>query len=286
MSHDTVVLPRGDQVIEIAKMQRIELVVLDVMLPGTICGFEVCRRLRADTELFTIPILMLSAMGGEEEISHGLSQGADDYVVKPCSLQTLTARIDALLQSQKTTPTTDDLTALPAAFATKRELQRRLCCPEAFSLVCTELLGLREIAQSYGAQTRTRLIRHLAKLLMQCEKDLTPTNFSLGHMGGGYFVCILMPAEVEHFCQYLMKMWASSRTSLFDTLKLPSVQRRNTTGAQFGTEKETLLDPLVCVTTRQPGMPTDAKCMFDVVTRLRTKALETMKPGVYHDRRG
>ena len=281
-----MVLPRGDQVIETAKTQQTDLVVLDVMLPGTVCGFEVCRRLRADAELFKIPILMLTAMGEEEEVSHGLSQGADDYVVKPCSLQTLTGRIEALLQSQKTAPATDDLTALPAAFATKRELQRRICSPTAFSLVCAELLGLREIAQAHGSQTRTRLIRHLAKLLMQGEKDLALDDFFLGHMGGGYFVSILMPNDVERFCQHLLKTWSASRATLFDTLKLPLVRHHNVSTAQQEPAKETVLDPLVCVTTRQLGMATDAKGMFEVVTRLRTKALETMKPGVYHDRRG
>lgn len=286
LNHDAFVLPRGEQVIEAAKSQQTDLIVLDAMLPGTVCGFEVCRRLRADAELFTVPILMLSAMGGDEEVSHGLSQGADDYVVKPCNLQTLTSRIEALLQSQKTTPTTDELTALPAALATKRELQRSICCPDAFALVCIELLGLREVAQAYGAQTRTRLIRYLAQLLDKCSKDVTPTSFFMGHMGGGYFACITTPADMESFCTHLMKTWNSSKAALLDTLKLKSTQPPPCHRSGTEREQELILDPLICITVRQPGMNTDAKSMFEVVTRLRTKALENRKPGIYFDRRG
>lgn len=73
------------------ELDRLDLVVLDVMLPG-ISGFQVLRALRAETD---IPVLMLSARGEEQDRIDGLELGADDYVVKPFALRELMARVRA-----------------------------------------------------------------------------------------------------------------------------------------------------------------------------------------------
>lgn len=71
-----------------------DLLVLDIMLPG-MDGFEVCRQVR---EVSTVPIIMLTAKGAEEDKVKGLRLGADDYVVKPFSAQELLARVEAVLR--------------------------------------------------------------------------------------------------------------------------------------------------------------------------------------------
>jgi two-component system OmpR family response regulator len=72
----------------------VDLVVLDVMLPGE-NGFSICRRLRAASN---IPIIMLTALGEEVDRIVGLEIGADDYITKPFSSRELVARIRALLR--------------------------------------------------------------------------------------------------------------------------------------------------------------------------------------------
>lgn len=72
------------------------LIVLDVMLPG-IDGMELCRRLRREASA-TMPIILLTARGEEEERVKGLTVGADDYVVKPFSPRELVARVKAQLR--------------------------------------------------------------------------------------------------------------------------------------------------------------------------------------------
>ncbi len=72
----------------------VDVVVLDVMLPG-LDGFEVCRRLRRDSE---IPVIMLTARGDDFDVVGGLEAGADDYVVKPVAPRVLDARIRAVLR--------------------------------------------------------------------------------------------------------------------------------------------------------------------------------------------
>jgi two-component system KDP operon response regulator KdpE len=75
-----------------------DMVVLDLMLPGEIDGFEVCRRLR---EWTNIPILVLSVLGGERQKVKALDLGADDYLTKPFGMDELTARIRAALRRSK-----------------------------------------------------------------------------------------------------------------------------------------------------------------------------------------
>ncbi|WP_329275702.1 response regulator transcription factor [Streptomyces sp. NBC_00691] len=79
---------------------RIELAVLDLMLPG-MDGFEVCRRVRARTA--TLPVIMLTARGDDHDIVTGLEAGADDYVVKPVTAPVLEARIRAALRRAEPT---------------------------------------------------------------------------------------------------------------------------------------------------------------------------------------
>jgi two-component system phosphate regulon response regulator PhoB len=88
---------RGDEA-EIRLAEALpDLVILDWMLPG-VSGLEICRRLRARDDTRTIPIIMLTARGDENERVRGLSVGADDYVVKPFSTPELMARVHALLR--------------------------------------------------------------------------------------------------------------------------------------------------------------------------------------------
>ncbi len=84
----------GRDALKIARDNRPDLVVLDVMLPG-IDGFEVCRILRKE---LSMPIIMLTARSEEVDKIVGLEMGADDYLTKPFSMRELLARVKALLR--------------------------------------------------------------------------------------------------------------------------------------------------------------------------------------------
>jgi len=88
---------RGDDAELMLKEHLPDLVLLDWMLPG-LTGIELCRRLRQRTETKTLPIILLTARGEEDERVRGLATGADDYVVKPFSVPELLARVGALLR--------------------------------------------------------------------------------------------------------------------------------------------------------------------------------------------
>lgn len=92
--HDVVEADDGEQALRLAHERPADLVVLDLMLPG-IDGLEVCRRLRARSD---VPVIMLTALGAETDRVMGLELGADDYVGKPFSPRELALRVDSVLR--------------------------------------------------------------------------------------------------------------------------------------------------------------------------------------------
>ena len=84
----------GEDALDMLRHQEPDIVLLDVLMPG-IGGVETCRRIR---ERSTVPIIMLTALGRDEDIVAGLEAGADDYCTKPVSLVQLVARIRAQLR--------------------------------------------------------------------------------------------------------------------------------------------------------------------------------------------
>ena len=88
----------GQLALALAREEHPDLVVLDLMLPGGIDGLEVCRRLRRDPVLGTVPIIMLTALVDETDRLIGLELGADDYITKPFSPREVVARVKAVLR--------------------------------------------------------------------------------------------------------------------------------------------------------------------------------------------
>jgi two-component system alkaline phosphatase synthesis response regulator PhoP len=90
-------LLRGDEVLPVVRSRRPDLIVLDLMLPGT-DGLEVLRTLRSDPALATLPVLLLTARVDDVDRIVGLELGADDYVTKPFNPREVVARVKAILR--------------------------------------------------------------------------------------------------------------------------------------------------------------------------------------------
>ena len=89
----------GEEALERLRAEKIDCVLLDLMLPG-ISGIEVCKAMRRGEGNVNrgIPVIMLTAKGEEEDIVAGLDCGADDYITKPFSPKVLIARIKAVVK--------------------------------------------------------------------------------------------------------------------------------------------------------------------------------------------
>jgi two-component system response regulator RegX3 len=117
--YEVTVAADGDRALELAAAEPFDLVVLDIMLPGT-DGYEVCRRLRAAGDT---PVLFLSARDTELDKVVGLEIGGDDYLAKPFGVRELIARVKAIIRRSgpRTAGTPRDEAPLEAAGITLDE---------------------------------------------------------------------------------------------------------------------------------------------------------------------
>ena len=156
---DPLMAARGDEALELISKEAVDLVILDLMLPG-VDGLEVCRRIRAER---TVPIIILSARGEELDKVLGLELGADDYVTKPFSPRELVSRVKANLRRARLEPDQEqairvgELEIDPVARTATRE-------GETVELTYSEFEILLKLARSpRRVFTREELMNHLWK---------------------------------------------------------------------------------------------------------------------------
>src|SRR5688572_16473022 len=87
----------GEAALDIITTEEPDLILLDIIMPG-MDGLEVCRRLKANVALPFIPVIMITAKAGTEDIVAGFAAGADEYLTKPLEQAALVARVQSMLR--------------------------------------------------------------------------------------------------------------------------------------------------------------------------------------------
>ena len=98
--YEVLTAQSGTEALSIAQLQQPDLVILDIIMPQ-MDGLEVCRRLRRDPGLASVPILFLTQRAEIEDRVAGLDEGGDDYLVKPFDIRELKAHVRALLRRSR-----------------------------------------------------------------------------------------------------------------------------------------------------------------------------------------
>src|SRR4051794_22547373 len=159
--YDVVPALDGEQALEQIARQPFDLVMLDVMLPK-LDGFEVCRRVRAHS---SVPIIMLPAKA--EEVADrvlGLELGADDYIIKTCSMRELRSRVKAVLRRSQMNgadhPSDEPMVRGPLAIDSAKRIVER--DGEPVKLTFFEFEILLALARQPGRVfTRAELLEHV-----------------------------------------------------------------------------------------------------------------------------
>ncbi len=100
--YDTVMASSGEEALEIADVEKIDLILMDAMMPG-IDGFEACRRLKKNPKTYHIPVIMVTALEETKDRIRGLEAGADDFITKPIEDFNLMARVRSMLRLKMVT---------------------------------------------------------------------------------------------------------------------------------------------------------------------------------------
>jgi two-component system KDP operon response regulator KdpE len=143
MGYQVIAAIRGEPAIEMVALEQPDLVLLDILLPGGMDGYEVCRRIR---EFSDVAVIMLTAKAQESDVLRGFDAGADDYLTKPFSARELIARVKAVLR--RTQHSEERMTAPFTCGALEINFARRTVAVqgEDVSLTRTEYALLRQLA--------------------------------------------------------------------------------------------------------------------------------------------
>ena len=95
--YDVMVAFSGEEAMEIITEKKVDLILLDIMLP-VIDGFEVCQRVRENPQWNKIKIILLTALGSDANVEKGLALGADAYITKPFSNIEIVDKVKELLK--------------------------------------------------------------------------------------------------------------------------------------------------------------------------------------------
>ncbi|MGZ4779193.1 MAG: response regulator [Thermoanaerobaculia bacterium] len=178
-----------------ARLERPDLVILDLMLPG-LNGLELCRELRSES---AVPIIMLTARSTEEDKLRGLDIGADDYVTKPFSPRELVARVRAVLrrtEASSEAATAGDIVVDPNSHEVTVRGEKVPCTAAEFRLLDAlvrssgRVLSREELMQRAFGDTYEGLDRtidvHIKNLRKKIEEDRANPSRIVTVFGVGY----------------------------------------------------------------------------------------------------
>ena len=110
--YDVLMASRGEEAVQLAKREKPDLILMDVMMPGGIDGYEACRRLKGQPETRHIPVIILTTLDDRDNKVRGLQAGAEEFLTKPIDDVQLMARVKSLLTLKLVT---DELRAREAS---------------------------------------------------------------------------------------------------------------------------------------------------------------------------
>ncbi len=281
--HDVVTTQTGEGAFELAKQVKPDIALLDIMLPG-VTGYQICRRIRKDPELYPIGVIMLTALGEEPEVIHGLEQGADDYIVKPFKLEKLVEKLGFLAGLLESLRGRNAVTNLPGTDAIKREVNHRLARGTKIALCYIDMVNFKPYCAAKGREGQRRSLEFMSKLLSGLMRSIGVYEGFLAHMGGEHFVVLMNHEDCDRFCAALVESFDQRVKELYSAEEASQSFVRATD--RKGREgKYPLMALSVGVVHNLNREFKNAKKMFEVLAQVRQMAQPDGKSTIFVDRR-
>jgi diguanylate cyclase (GGDEF)-like protein len=207
--YEVVPAHTGAQALALVRERPMDVILLDISMPD-LDGIEVCRRLKADPGLRAIPVVMVSALGDEDDIIRGLDAGAQDYVTKPFNTPILLARVRSAVRAKADHDTiaalnarlaelaaTDPLTGAKNRASFEEALRRSLSHAQRYaqplSLVLVDVDHFKSYNDNFGHLAGDAVLREVVQVLVSgCR-----TYDHVARYGGEEFVLVLPTTEAD-----------------------------------------------------------------------------------------
>lgn len=227
---DVFMATSGEQALQVCRAQLPDLVLLDVQMDG-IDGYEVCRRLKADAESRDIPVIFITAQGGEADEVRGLQLGAVDFIAKPINPVIVRARVQThltlKLQSDilRSMALLDGLTGV----ANRRKFDEQLLRDwrqsqreqTSLSLILVDVDHFKRYNDHYGHQAGDAALQAVARVL---TSTLRRPHDLLARYGGEEFVGVLPNTGLSEAVELAERMQAGVRALNLEHSGSPEAQ--------------------------------------------------------------
>jgi diguanylate cyclase (GGDEF)-like protein len=201
--YDVLFATNGLDAVEIAREQNLDLILLDVMMPG-LDGYGVCSLLKAEEKTADIPVIFVTAMDQEEDESRGLKAGVVDYITKPVRPSIVKARVQNQLElkqyrdSLKTLSNMDGLTGIANRRRFDEILQstwhRVKLIQSPVSLLMMDIDHFKAYNDNYGHLAGDACLRQLAGALSEIGRR---SSDFFARFGGEEFALLLPETKIE-----------------------------------------------------------------------------------------
>lgn len=212
----------GKKALEYVQKKQPDLILLDIMMPD-MDGYEVCKRIKEDTQTMHIPIIFITAMSDADDEYRGFELGGADYITKPFNPRLVRARVESQLRLKRKTDlleklsSIDGLTEIPNRRqfdeTLSNEWARARRAQSNISLILIDIDFFKQYNDHYGHAAGDKCLQKVAKTLKHSLKR--PADF-VARYGGEEFVVIL--SEIDH--QSVLMMANKLNESIFQ-LELP-----------------------------------------------------------------
>ncbi len=201
--YEVATAENGEAALEMVRREHPDLIILDLMMPK-MDGFQVCSRIRQNFQTSQIPIIMLTAKGDLPDKIKGLSDGANDYLIKPYSNEELLLRVKNVIDWNNKQKEASPLTGFSGNRAIEKELQKRLENKEPFAFLYMDIDNFKAYNDYYGYRKGDEAILFLADIISEAVNSIGEPSAFVGHIGGDDFVVITSPERGEFISRHII----------------------------------------------------------------------------------
>ena len=264
---------------EHAKQNKPDIIIMDIML-GDGAGYEVARKFRRDPELYLIPILFISTLGEEREVEYALSQGGDEYLVKPFSLEQILAKLETLMALSKRIQSKQELTNLPLVERAKREIDHWLLRQQEFILCYITIDEFANYQNRKGKEKADAVISYLAKMITAELRAAGKYESHLSHLGSDHFLASIRGDDHEKVLHSLVHMFHENLRNFY----LPQEWEQGffvNTGKQGVYNGHPLMELRICTLKSDSHKYPNAQAMLHKIRMMQNKSSSHDKEVVF-----
>lgn len=194
-NYDVLTAAWGEEALELASTNPIDLIMLDIRLPD-IDGFELCRRLRNARKTKDTPIIFLTEKRDRVDKLQGLELGVVDYITKPFDIQELRLRVRNSITRAQTPIVANPVTDLPEGDLIQEKLEAALK-QSTWAILQFSIEGLSTFRERYGFVAADDVLRAVTLMVRNAVREFGEEDDFVGHLATEHFVIITNEDAVE-----------------------------------------------------------------------------------------